>query len=83
MFALLFTAGYFITQASKEVASARRRRKEKKSSLKNQKLKKQKSKQKPIPHIIAKPTSTDNATSITTFKSRESSLDSEMDSRIN
>lgn len=67
MLALLFTAGYFVTQASKELNSARRRRKERKL-----KLRKSKKESETLGNSTAEPTSISSDTS--SIKSKESSL---------
>lgn len=65
MLALLFTAGYFVTQASKELNGARRRRKERKL-----KLKKSKEKSKLVRNTTSIPASINSETS--SIKSKES-----------
>ena len=71
MLALLFTAGYFVTRASKELNGARRRRKERKL-----KLKKSKAKSKPVRTTTDTSASINSDTSSISVKSKETTLDS-------
>lgn len=71
MLALLFTAGYFVTRASKEINGARRRRKERKL-----KLKKSKAETKPVRTTTDTSASINSDTSSISVKSKETTLDS-------